>query len=57
MFDYSLELLNAREIEKLLFSNLESSWKSLEDDQREQITESVEQLKSHGAICSEYDFI
>ena len=57
MFDYSQELLKAQEIEKILFSNLEFRWLSLPDDQQKQITELIEQMKSRGAICSEYNFV
>lgn len=57
MFDYSHELLDAQELERIFSFELESRWLSVPKTQREQITELVEQMKSHGAICSEYDFI
>ena len=57
MFDYSSELSKAQEAEKANFSFLKARWFLLSESQRQQITESIEQLKSHGAICSIYDFI
>lgn len=57
MFNFSQELLKAQELERIHFSNLESRLASLPKAQREQITEMIEQMKSRGAICSEYDFV
>lgn len=57
MFDYSFELSKAQEVEKAKVSLLRARWFSLSESQRQKITESIERLKSHGAICSIYDFI
>lgn len=57
MFNYSQELLKAQEIERIYLSNLESRLASLSKTQRKQITEMIEQMKSRGVICSEYDFV
>ena len=57
MFDYSFELSKTQEAERAKLSLLKARWFSLNESQRQQITKSIEQLKSHGAICSEYDFI
>ena len=57
MLNCSVELEKAKEIGKSRFGNLERLWSSLPKDKREQITELTECLKSHGAICSVYDFI
>lgn len=57
MFNYSQELLKAQEVERIHLFNLESRLALLSPAQREQITETIEQMKSRGAICSEYDFV
>lgn len=57
MFDFFQELSKAQEIEKNFLLNLEGRWNFLPEFQQEQITETVEQMKSRGAICSKYDFI
>lgn len=57
MFDYSQELLKAQEIEKNFLLNLKGRWNSLHESQQKQITELIEQMKSRGAICSEYNFV
>lgn len=57
MFDYSQELLKAQEIEKNFLLNLKGRWNSLHEFQQKQITELIEQMKSRGAICSEYNFV
>ena len=57
MFNFSQELLKAQEIERIHLSNLESRLALLSSAQREQITEMIEQMKSRGVICSEYDFV
>ena len=57
MFNFSQELLKAQEIERIHLSNLESRLASLPKAQQEQITETIERMKSRGTICSEYDFV